>query len=108
MIGLLLAVGLSAHPVLDVVSLVAVETTLAIDMHQTFKIKNHPGMMEMNPVLGQHPSDLKIALYTGGWMVASAVACLVLPPPWRWMAMLAITSVELMAIQNNYHNGLGF
>jgi hypothetical protein len=35
----------------------------AVDMSQTFQIKDHPGMSELNPVIGPHPSDTTIAIW---------------------------------------------
>jgi hypothetical protein len=39
------------------------DAALAADMLTTADIKNHPGLVETNPILGQHPSDAKIAGY---------------------------------------------
>jgi hypothetical protein len=36
---------------------------LVIDCRQTLQIKDHPKMHEINPILGQHPTDYAIRLY---------------------------------------------
>src|SRR5260370_1342871 len=39
------------------------DAALMADMLTTAQIKNHPPLVETNPLLGQHPSDAKIAAY---------------------------------------------
>jgi hypothetical protein len=53
---------ISTQPALEFVF----DAALAADMLTTADIKNHPPLVETNPILGQHPSDGKIAAYGAG------------------------------------------
>jgi hypothetical protein len=39
------------------------QAAAAADMLTTLDIKNHPNLVEENPILGQHPSDAKVIGY---------------------------------------------
>ncbi|MGZ3159365.1 MAG: hypothetical protein ACXU7H_09790, partial [Burkholderiaceae bacterium] len=60
-----------------------VYTTFALDAAQTFDIKNHPDLYEKNPLLGRHPSDLKIGAYFIGAGFAHNAITKELPTEYR-------------------------
>ena len=80
---------------------------LIFDYRQTIDIKNHPGMYEINPILGKHPSDIKITIY---FILATlfysflALKVLVAPILYFWLGGWA--AMEIWAIQNNIKLGL--
>ncbi|QHJ82198.1 MAG: hypothetical protein [Bacteriophage sp.] len=63
----------------DIALEVALAATLVIDHNQTRQIKNHPGLREANPLLGDNPSDSRIRNYFVGAMVTHVVIANALP-----------------------------
>lgn len=86
--------------------IIAILVLLFVDFRQTIDIKNHPGMYEINPILGKHPSDTKITIY---FIISSIIFVLVSlylaePVKYIWLAVWA--GMEIWAIQNNIKLGL--
>lgn len=84
--------------------------TLLMDWRQTLDIKNHQGFKELNPILGDHPSDLKIHIYFSAWIFIVAVACMFVDGDNPRAALLVIcmirTAQELFVISKNKKLGL--
>lgn len=83
------------------------------DMSTTLDIKNHPGMYEQNPLLGQHPSDARII---GSCTVAAGIHALITremvihgwnPKVVATWEVLSI-GVEGGMAAHNFHIGLRF
>lgn len=80
--------------------------TLLVDYNQTLDIKNHPGMYETNPILGQHPSDARIRNYfllagLGHYAVTKA-----LPSEYRPYWQYGWIALEVLTILHNQQIGL--
>ena len=77
-----------------------------LDYGQTMDIKNHPGMYERNPLLGENPSDVRIRNYFLGAAATHAAITYLLPrqyrPTWQWGTML----LEVGVVAHNYSIGL--
>src|SRR5437870_526002 len=67
----------------QVVPLALAETAILLDGLQALDIKNHPGRTEGNPLLGPHPSDLRILALTGLAMGGVGAGWYALPPALR-------------------------
>jgi hypothetical protein len=80
--------------------------TLAVDYKQTLDIKNHPGMYERNPLLGDHPSDVRIRNYFALAAIGSVATIYLLPSEYRKYFIGGVLTVELIAIGNNKSIGL--
>lgn len=91
----------------EVSLLAAAETSLIIDMRQTFY--SHRGCNggiglcanEANLLLGKHPSNESIAVYFAGSMLASTAAWAFLPRPWRNIVPIAVLALEIPVIKGN-------
>jgi hypothetical protein len=100
--------------------LVAAEASLAADMLQTLDIKRHsdvswnyygtlltrPGLWETNPILGQHPSDAKVAVYFAGAALATGAAWYALPSRWRMLVPLGVLALQIPQLVRNGNCGL--
>ncbi len=64
------------------------------------------GWMEMNPVLGPHPSTMRLTLYNLVALPAVAGVGAALPTQWRTLWYAAVTLVETAAISRNASLGL--
>jgi hypothetical protein len=87
------------------------DASLAADMLTTADIKNHPNLIETNPILGQHPSDAKIAVYAASAALLHAAVTYELvsqdvPKPviraWEYLSI----GVEAGFVAHNYSIGL--
>lgn len=79
---------------------------LFVDFRQTIDIKNHPGMYEINPILGKHPSDTKITIYFILSSIIFAIVALFLQEPAKFIWLAVWAGMEVWAIQNNIKHGL--
>lgn len=90
----------------DLVGLGAIGAAYVIDYRQTLDIKNHAGMYETNPLLGKHPSDVKVRNY----FIASGLTTLgvvyLLPKEYRKYLIGGVLAVEVAVIGHNKHIGL--
>lgn len=71
------------------------------DYQQTLDIKNHPGMYEMNPVLGKHPSDTAISAYFIAVNAIIFTAVKKLPEPWASSVADSVTFMEKLVTEDN-------
>ena len=80
---------------------------LLVDYGQTRDLKNHSELRETNPLLGSHPTDVRIRNYMLGAAIGHAAVTYLLPPEYRpyWQAGTLI--IEVGVIQHNYSLGLG-
>lgn len=87
--------------------IIAVLITLLIDCRQTLRIKYRPDMWEINPLLGEHPTDAFIICYFIFCAVFFTASILVMPAiyglgwagGWFW--------IEAFVVWHNYNKGLG-
>lgn len=77
-----------------------------VDYKQTTDIKNHPGMYEMNPILGKHPSDSRVRNYFAANLIGHTVITALLPekyrPVWQWSTI----TVEVIVVRHNASLGI--
>lgn len=90
----------------DLVSFGAIGAAYVVDYRQTLDIKNHPGMYETNPILGKHPSDVKIKNYFIASSVVTLGAVYLLPKHYRPYLIGGVLAVEVVVIGNNKRIGL--
>jgi hypothetical protein len=85
-----------------------VYTTFALDAAQTLDIKNHPDIYETNPLLGRHPSDLKIGAYFIGAGFAHTAITKALPTEYRAAWQYGWAALEIGTIIRNRRLNLRF
>lgn len=79
---------------------------LAYDTLQTLDIKNHNGMYETNIILGEHPSDSKIIIYSISSAVLQFGIAHILPSDWRKAWIASGITLEAHCCYTNKRNGL--
>lgn len=79
---------------------------LVMDWQQTHDIGRHPGMYELNPLLGRHPSAGRIDRYFAASLAAHAVIAYALPAPQRRMFQNATVVAEAVVVGRNAYLGL--
>ncbi len=87
--------------------LIAAQTSSVLDMLQTLDIKRHPEQLyEINPLLGEHPSDARVLTYFAASAVIKTAAWYALPRGWRNIVPLLNLAVEIPLIAHNANVGL--
>ncbi len=81
---------------------------LAIDWAQTRDIKNHSGLHEANPILGEHPTDREVDQYFAAAAIGHAVVTHFLPSDWRDAWQYVWIGAEAGTIARNYNLGVRF
>lgn len=76
------------------------------DYKQTLDIKNHPGMYEVNPLLGRHPSDERVRNYFVGASLTTLAVLYVMPSKYRKYVIVGGLAMELSVTQGNKRLGL--
>jgi hypothetical protein len=85
--------------------LIAAETLLVMDMQQTLQIEGK-GLRELNPILGEHPSNAKIYGYFAlSGLVTYAIADR-LSPEWRKMYLSGVVGFQIAIVKHNVQMGL--
>ena len=107
-IFLLLLTGCATDPwsKADIQREAAYMAVTVVDLGQTMDIKNHPELKEMNPILGEHPSDGRIKTH---FAVSSLIHVLMvhyLPASWRPAFQYLGIGWEAALAGNNYRLGL--
>lgn len=85
------------------------QSMITIDWKQT--IENHskyPGHVEANPILGKHPSKLKISLYFSSIMVSHFIISKKLPKHWRYALWGATIALQAKVIYDNSKGGIKY
>lgn len=85
---------------------VASAALTVIDWGQTRDIRNHSGMLELNPVLGKYPSSRAINYYFGTVLTVRPIVSMLLPKPARKALQYIYIGVETAVISSNYNCGL--
>jgi hypothetical protein len=78
------------------------------DYGLTMDIKRHPGLRELNPILGAHPSDAKVTVYFAGAAAATWALASALPPVYRAAYLGGVVVVECAIVAHNAHLGLTY
>lgn len=79
-----------------------------IDFSQTLKIAREPEKYyEVNPILGSHPSEGKVAVFFIGSYIAETALVHVLPSEYRPWAQYVFIGVSGACVINNFTIGLG-
>jgi hypothetical protein len=113
-LSILLFVGkaYSADPwsKLEIWNEVAFEVINAADFYSTNRILNdHPTTaMEMNPLLGSHPSYDKLLGVAIGTAVIHPIVTHFMPKKYRPYWQYSFIIIKAGAVANNYHVDLGF
>jgi hypothetical protein len=80
--------------------------SLIWDYKQTLNIKNFPSLHEINKILGEHPSDIKIISYFG-LCISSLIAVTLFAPVGITFIILSGTLIlEAIVIRSNIKLGL--
>lgn len=82
------------------------QATVLIDMAQTLRIDNTPGLRESNPILGEDPSDEKILAFFGARIAFNAFSYYLLPDRWANVLSVLTIVVEVPVIAHNASLGL--
>jgi hypothetical protein len=85
-----------------------VDATLTLDALQTMDIKNHPELHETNPLLGNHPGDVKIFAYFVGAGVGHYAVTKALPTEYRAAWQYGWAALEIATIIRNHRLDLRF
>lgn len=97
------------EPIYLLICTIIVWVLLFGDYRQTLKIKLHPNLHEINPLLGLHPSDTKIAIYFILCAFISAIAPWYMTILWHQISWFVFwAGMEIWALQNNLKFGLSF
>jgi hypothetical protein len=83
-------------------------STFAVDYMQTKDIKNHKWAYETNPIMGKHPSDVRIRNYFISAAVIHTAIAYKLPPEWRKPFQYATIAVQVVTIIKNKRMGLNY
>jgi hypothetical protein len=91
----------------EIAMIAAADAAIVIDAWQTLDLRNHSGVWEANPLLGERPSQTRIILF--GSVAAPLVSTalwLVLPKRARWIVPTLIIPVECAFIVSNHSAGM--
>lgn len=81
-------------------------TAHAIDWAQTRQIIREPGMWELNPILGRHPSRARVNAYFALTPLAGYLVLDALPSQHRTTALKVITTLEIATVARNHYIGV--
>ncbi len=79
----------------------------AADGVTTHIIMREEGCTEKSPILGEHPSDARIAAYLTAVTIAQYLVAEHLPGPWRKAFLSGMIVLELKCTRHNYLTHLG-
>lgn len=82
------------------------EGMTVVDWGQTQDIRNHNGMIELNPILGRSPSRGAVNAYFISVLAIHPVISIALPESCRTIWQSIYIGVEWTAISSNYNGGL--
>ena len=82
------------------------EGLTVVDWGQTNNIRDHSGMIELNPILGRSPSRGAVNAYFGTWLAIHPLISYVIPSEYRTIWQSIYIGVELTAVGSNYKSGL--
>ena len=92
-----------AIPVLVVLASVL----LAIDWRQTITIAKNPDKWhEKNPILGEHPTTMRVNIYFAVCAICVAIGIYFLPQTWAIVGLGVLCVVEIYAVFNNFRIGI--
>ncbi|HWP35123.1 MAG TPA: hypothetical protein VNM66_05955 [Thermodesulfobacteriota bacterium] len=91
---------------LSVSLFVAAQATVAVDMAQTLRIRDTPGLRETNPLLGPRPADGEILALFGARLAFNTLAYVLLPRPWADALSVVTISIQVPVIIHNANLGL--
>ncbi len=77
-----------------------------MDWQQTHDIARHPGMFELNPLLGRHPSAGRIDRYFAASLLAHVALARILAPQYRVTFQRATIVAEAVVVGRNTYLGL--
>ena len=86
----------------------AVSSTAGLIMDWSLTVNGirTPGTYEFNPLLGLHPSLLRLNVYFTTVIGGNLLLAKYLPNPWRNLALAVMTTVEVVAVRHNFGLGL--
>lgn len=83
-------------------------TSLACDGGSTDQYLRDSQWVEINPVLGERPGDLRLWSYLGAIAAALLVTDRYVPPKWQLVIAGAVTAIEIDSIRVNMGVGSSF
>ncbi len=83
-------------------------TSMYLDYRQTLDIKNHAGYTELNPIMGEHPSDVRIRNHFMIGAVLHVGIARLLPGEYRAGWQYGVLAAEVLTIIHNRKIGLSF
>ena len=84
----------------------AATASMAADWSQTRQAARSGRYVELNPVLGPHPSAAEINEFFIGSAIVNAAIARMLPPPWRRAWQVGTIGLELVVVRQNASVGL--
>lgn len=94
----------------------AAESLIAVDVMQTLDLKNHRFVdggdrgtlvvSEANPLLGKHPSDLRLVASAAAGALAAGAVWYAAPPKVRWFVPTFLLVVESVVVYQNARLGM--
>jgi hypothetical protein len=94
---------------IDYFLLATATATHTLDYSQTLHTARNPdNYKDLNPMLGDHPSEVSVRNYFIVSMVAKIVIAELLPSKWRKAWLGGWTLVNGACVANNYSQGLKF
>jgi hypothetical protein len=113
MIAPLLAVAIMAAPAepmttTDVGIEMALIVVSLVDVGQTRYFLNHRLAEEVNPVLGRHPSPVRLYATVSAALLAHAVIARLLPQPYRGLWQASVFTIEIGFVGWNAYNLASF
>jgi hypothetical protein len=85
----------------------AYQTLAAVDWAQTLNIQTDPTRHELNPILGQHPSQNKINKYFIITGLGHAAIAYMLSPTYRKIFEISTITLEVGTVGHNITVGVG-
>ncbi len=79
---------------------------LVADWSQTLDIKNHPSLHEINPILGNHPSNSAVNGYFAASVAANQCVANMLDGSARTYFQTGVIILESLAVSNNHALGI--
>lgn len=78
------------------------------DWMQTREIASNNEYIELNPILGEHPSQSEVNWFMGGMILGGWIVSDLLPPKWRRYYQMLYIGSEAATVAHNYNAGVTF
>lgn len=106
LLALLLAAAWAPPTPVETTLFIAAEALIVVDTLQSLDIKRHHDLYELNPLLGEHPSDARFIGTSAVVGLAVAAGWWFLPSPWRDVVTVPVIFIEVPNTIRNAYMGL--